>query len=207
MGRFLILLSSLFVSCSPVFAQTCRLVFEKAEVDVTLPVAHNQGPLGERTPEGKIYSLKQENMAAQILTEFGFRVRQNPHRHENPELLEAYFRMQVIEGLNPLKTPDYLINGKIFDHYAPEVTKPYQIVNGLMKKANVGQTHRILVDLTNNLGYQEQLFQMRHLIYSLRKKAKDHLWEVIVLHGTWQAPKLTTIWPEQIEHSPTDTPD
>ncbi len=186
---------------SLVFGANCKKMFFDADGLPTIPFPTiSEGPKGERTRTNDSPSLIQENQAAELLTLFGFRVRQNPSNDPKAEIQAEFVRSQEVEGLNLKKSPDFLINQNIFDHYAPELGVPAKIVNGILKKVQFHQTRRVLVDLTANVEFLRESFTLNHLAYSLHRKNMEGVWEVMVLHGTAQAPRLTTIFPEMIEH-------
>jgi filamentous hemagglutinin len=48
------------------------------------------------------------------------------------------------------KNPDYLINGEIFDNYAPISGSPRNIASNMEEKVISGQTSNIVVNLTDS---------------------------------------------------------
>jgi hypothetical protein len=102
----------------------------------TLPSANQKQKVkGQKTP---IYlqasqTLQQnlilENQVAEILANYGYNIIQNP-----PTLPNG-------------KNPDYLIEGKTFDHYAPSTANPQQIRKGISRKVKEGQANRIILNL------------------------------------------------------------
>ncbi len=181
--------------------QVCSDIYEWRPDEPTIPFArYDRDTRGPETLDHGQSALIAENNTAVILTQFGFRVRQNPEKSKNQDIVEEFLWRQEFEGLDTNKNPDYLINRNIFDHYAPEVRSPPQIALAIMRKVNVGQTHRVVVDLTENPAKQEGAFQLRDLIFALKKKANENLWEVSVIHGTRNKPRVSTIWPEVAEH-------
>ncbi|WP_328394008.1 glycerophosphodiester phosphodiesterase family protein [Nocardia sp. NBC_00416] len=95
-------------------------------------------PQGRRTrirgnvDEGQKRRLELENLSAEILARLGYRIEQNP----------------VVEGN---RNPDYRIEGRIFDHYAPNTRLLDSIVVQLSKKIAKGQADRIVVNLADSL--------------------------------------------------------
>lgn len=73
--------------------------------------------------------IRQEESAV-VLAERGYKIR---HRQQS--------------DLLGVKNPDYEIEGKIFDHYAPTSNNPDQIRKTLAKKFKKGQTCRAVVNL------------------------------------------------------------
>lgn len=76
-------------------------------------------------------SLERENESAIILAQAGYNVEQNP-------------------DVTGYKQPDYKIEGRVFDCYAPKTKKAYNIVNAIANKVNQGQTERIILNLEDS---------------------------------------------------------
>ena len=70
--------------------------------------------------------------SASILAQAGYRVEQNP----------------VIAGTS--REPDYLIEGRIFDCYAPTSSKPRFIASTLEGKIEKGQAQRFILNLEDS---------------------------------------------------------
>ncbi|MBL6448414.1 hypothetical protein JMN32_19025, partial [Fulvivirga sp. 29W222] len=77
-------------------------------------------------------SLMRENESAGVLAQKGYDIEQNPR----------------IEGSN--KNPDYLIENKVFDNYAPSGSNPRNIVSNIEGKVKSGQTDRIVLNLDDS---------------------------------------------------------
>jgi hypothetical protein len=94
-------------------------------------------------------SLEMENAAAVILADRGWRIKQKPTKDE---VVEA--RRLTGDVGNPRKNPDYLIEGHIFDCYAP--TNPdkdaWGVWSAVQVKINKGQTQRVVVNLEDWRG-------------------------------------------------------
>ena len=69
---------------------------------------------------------------------------QNPTGGANPPLTPERMRA---EGLKETKDPDLLIENRVFDTYTPEEDDAGSVRNGIKKKIDEGQTHRVVVDL------------------------------------------------------------
>ncbi len=91
-------------------------------------------------------SLIRENESAQTLAQSGYKIKQNPPTKQN--------------GTNP----DYLIEGRIFDCYAPASKNPRNIWDYIKKeKIEKGQTERVVLNLSDskvNLAELKQQFQL-----------------------------------------------
>jgi hypothetical protein len=94
-------------------------------------------PKGTRTkinpgdaPEN-IQALTRENESADILAREGFDVTQNP----------------AVPGP---KNPDYLINGSIYDNFAPTTSSARNIWSVVKGKVESGQTSRIVLNLNDS---------------------------------------------------------
>ncbi|GAA2647948.1 CdiA C-terminal domain-containing protein [Paractinoplanes durhamensis] len=90
-------------------------------------------PRGERTDahptRKKDRGLRRENESADILSQHGYDVEQNPPRNANG------------------KDPDYRIEGEYFDNYAPSSAKLDTIRDEISGKVKEGQTERVVLNL------------------------------------------------------------
>ena len=77
-----------------------------------------------------IRSLNRENESAQILSQSGFHVEQNPYVPGN-------------------KNPDYRINGEIFDNYAPSSNSIRNIWAEVKSKIDKGQTNSVVINMAD----------------------------------------------------------
>ncbi|WP_159565321.1 hypothetical protein [Budvicia diplopodorum] len=77
-----------------------------------------------------IRSLSRENESAQILSQSGFLVEQNPYITGN-------------------KNPDYRINGEIFDNYAPKSSNVRNIYSEVKRKVVTGQTTNVVINMSD----------------------------------------------------------
>lgn len=93
-------------------------------------------------------SLELENKCADIVAERSYRVHQNPTK---PEIADA--RVNTGDTGNPGKTPDYLIEGHVFDCYAPTPPKRVRGVwDAVSEKVGQGQTQRVVLNLEDWRG-------------------------------------------------------
>lgn len=93
-------------------------------------------------------SLARENECAEILADRGYQVRQNPGPQEVAEA-----RARTGDCGDPGKDPDYLIEGYVFDCYAPSETRPVRGVwSGVKDKVEDGQTERVVLNLRDWRG-------------------------------------------------------
>ncbi|WP_141243368.1 hypothetical protein [Bordetella genomosp. 1] len=83
-------------------------------------------------------SLELENQSAIALAKNGFEVIQNP----------------VVPGP---KNPDYLVNGQIFDNYAPSTGNVRNIAHNISDKVAKGQADNIVVNLTDSSATPDAL--------------------------------------------------
>jgi len=92
----------------------------------------------EETTRGKV----RENESAIALARLGYNVEQNP-------------------SVSGDKNPDYEIEGRVFDCYAPSTANSYNIVETIRNKVEKGQTSRIVLNLDDSnvsfTGLREQL--------------------------------------------------
>ena len=117
---------------------------------ISTPIPDEAGPNivearpGEPTPinrnddEATQRSIRRENESAGILAENGYEVVQNP----------------VVAGP---KKPDYLINGEIYDHYAPSTDVPRNIWSEVQGKVEKGQTNNVVISLRDSDVREEAL--------------------------------------------------
>jgi len=81
-----------------------------------------------------IRALTQENESADALAKAGYKVEQNPATQGN-------------------KNPNYLIEDKVFDNYAPGAkTSPHNIWSNVKEKVEAEQTHRVVINLSDCTG-------------------------------------------------------
>ncbi|WP_225727124.1 MULTISPECIES: hypothetical protein [unclassified Nocardia] len=85
----------------------------------------------ERDP-ANIRALTRENESADILSRGGYKVEQNPD----------------VPGT--AKNPDYKIEGKIFDNYAPSTSNARNIASTIEEKVSSGQTERVVLNLADS---------------------------------------------------------
>ena len=104
--------------------------------------------VGERQDASVRRSLERENECADILAGSGYRVHQNPSTQE-----VADARARTGDVGYPGKDPDYLIEGHVFDCYAPSETRPVRGVwSGVREKVDDGQTQRVVLNLRDWRG-------------------------------------------------------
>ena len=82
--------------------------------------------------------IRRENDSAEVLKENGFNVLQNP----------------VVAGP---KRPDYLINGQIYDHYAPETDNVRNIWKSVKGKVDDKQASNFVIGLQDSKVNEEAL--------------------------------------------------
>jgi hypothetical protein len=117
-------------------------------------------------------ALQKENESAEILAKAGYDIEQ---------------LRQSSSSQNPgKKNPDYKIEGRIFDHYAPTTKNPRNIWTNIKEgKIDAGQTDRIILNLDNS----------KVSIDALKKQFQDYpienLREVKVIKNG----EITNFWP------------
>nr|WP_282569275.1 hypothetical protein [Aliiroseovarius sp. S1339] len=119
---------------------------------ISTPIPEETGPNivavqpGEPTPinpsddEATQRGHRRENESAQILGQNGFDIIQNP----------------VIDGP---KRPDYLINGEVYDHYAPSNDRARNIWSEVKGKIERGQTENTVIGLYDSNVDEDALRQ------------------------------------------------
>jgi hypothetical protein len=93
-------------------------------------------------------SAERENEAAVIMANQGFRVQQRPTK---PQVADA--RAATGDIGSPTKDPDYLLEGRVFDCYAPKEAKSaYGIWRVAKEKVDDLQTQRVVLNLKDWRG-------------------------------------------------------
>jgi SPP1 gp7 family putative phage head morphogenesis protein len=95
-------------------------------------------PIGPNDDDATRRAIQRENESAQLLAGSGLDVVQNP----------------VVSGP---KKPDYLINGEIYDHYAPSTDVPRNIWSEVQGKVERGQTNNVVISLRDSDVQEEAL--------------------------------------------------
>ena len=101
-------------------------VITKSEGSLTGPVTKMESGMTKEN----IRSLNRENESAQILSQSGFYIEQNPSIAGN-------------------KNPDYRINGEIFDNYAPRSNSVRNIYSEVKSKVDKGQTSNVVINMSD----------------------------------------------------------
>ncbi len=97
-------------------------------------------PIGPNDDEATRRGIRRENESAGILRENGFDIIQNP----------------VVDGL---KNPDYLINGEVYDHYAPDTNRVRNIWGAVKEKVEKAQANNVVIGLQDSDVDEEELRQ------------------------------------------------
>ena len=121
--------------------------------------------------------LARENESADILAREGFQVHQLKDGELSPADMQA-------RRLNPSKNPDYMIEGNVFDGYAPRVGSPLSARDGIADKVGKGQTERVVVNLGDADITRAQLED------ALRQKPVEGLIEAIVIGKDGQVGRI-----------------
>ncbi|MBN1172454.1 MAG: hypothetical protein JXA67_09795 [Micromonosporaceae bacterium] len=99
--------------------------------------------IGSRQDESVRRSLERENDSAVVLAGRGYRVLQNPSPQQVSEA-----RTRTGDAGRPESEPDYLIEGRVFDCYAPKYPKSVRnIWSEVSTKVDRGQTQRVVLNL------------------------------------------------------------
>jgi hypothetical protein len=112
--------------------------------------------IGRQEDDDVRRSLERENETAVILAGEGFRTTQNP----TPAEVERARQLTGDTG-NPGSNPDYLVEGRVFDCYAPAATKPPRGIWDQVKTKVVlkRQTQRVVINLQDWRGDMAALRQ------------------------------------------------
>lgn len=93
-------------------------------------------------------ALDRENTSASIMARRGFNVTQNPTEPQRGD-----------PRLDAEKNPDYVVEGEVFDHYAPTTPRWRNIRIAMMAKIKSGQTRRIALCLDGTPITAEQVIE------------------------------------------------
>jgi hypothetical protein len=89
-----------------------------------------------------------ENECADLLADKGYQIHQNP---TSQEIRDTWLRTG--DTGNPRKTPDYVLEGHIFDCYSPTPPKPVRgIWSEVSAKISAKQTQRVVINLQDWRG-------------------------------------------------------
>ncbi|MFY1698024.1 MULTISPECIES: hypothetical protein [unclassified Solwaraspora] len=88
--------------------------------------------------------LRRENECAQVLAAYGYHLEQNPPKRPNG------------------KKPDYLLEGRYFDCYAPTTEKISEIRKMISRKIKKGQAERIVLSLDDSPVELDDIRQILH---------------------------------------------
>ena len=194
MRYYLILLFFLFCHSVGAHASGCDLVIDKG---VTIPsLNYFQAPRGPSADEVDTLSFRLENVSAKILARFGFDVIHNPSEIMDGGVRDDYLKQKKVEGLSNERTPDYMIEGRIFDNYAPETNLASLVVDGIFKKIKKKQTHRVVVNLMKNQSFKNGDWTLEDLQRLIKERASGQLWEVVVVHGKESKATVEVIYPD-----------
>ncbi len=113
---------------------------EEAEPSIVEARPGEPTPIGPNDDEETRRGIQRENESAQILRQNGFDVIQNP----------------AVDGP---KNPDYLINGEIYDHYAPSTDRARNIWSEVKKIVEKDQAQNIVIGLQDSSVDEDSLRQ------------------------------------------------
>ncbi|MFF5051730.1 hypothetical protein ACFY1S_00900 [Micromonospora sp. NPDC000663] len=103
-------------------------------------------------------ALELENECADRVAGKGYRVHQNPTWQE---IADA--RLETGDSGRPEKAPDFLIEGHVFDCYAPTAPVPPRAVwSAVSRKVDAEQTQRVMLNLHDWRGDLAALHKQFH---------------------------------------------
>ncbi|MBO4255392.1 hypothetical protein GRC12_16135 [Streptomyces griseorubiginosus] len=125
----------------------------------TAAAADRTKPSGEpdptAQPRGKPESLSKNDDAETIRAK-------GRERHSADTLARQGYDVEQTPGTINGKNPDFRIEGKVFDNYAPTAKNPRSIWTAVQKKVDAGQTDRVVLNLGDSdadLGALRSQFQ------------------------------------------------
>jgi hypothetical protein len=135
-----------------------------------------QGPKNPKTPEEhrEVEDKVLQNRSANVLAQAGYDIE---YRHNKPITIEE---TSVNPRLKIGRRPDYLIDGKVFDHLAPQKgTSVRSIITRNIKRDKIdqGQATRFILNLDRSEVTIDQLQEQ------LTKYPVEGLDEIIVVRG------------------------
>ncbi|MFV2116562.1 hypothetical protein ACFHW0_30140 [Micromonospora sp. LOL_025] len=93
-------------------------------------------------------SLELENEAADLIADRGYRVHQNPTKQE---IVDA--QRNTGDVVDPGRSPDYLVEGQVFDCHAPGPTTSVRAIgSAVTRKITDAQTQRVVLNLQDWRG-------------------------------------------------------
>ena len=95
-------------------------------------------------------AIGRENEAAAVLAKEGYAVHQPKDGEIGADVLRA-------NRVKPSKNPDLIVEGKVFDVYAPDAPSARNIADNVVRKADAGQTQRVVVHLGDTNVTRAQL--------------------------------------------------
>jgi len=144
----------------------------RIQADHTYPTGQRRGsPVGRRTlnranaSSANKRGIELENWSADRLAESGYNVEQNP-------------------SIPGSKKPDFVIEGRVFDNYAPSTSNARSIVDGVNTKVREGQADRIVLNLADS---NVTRFDLRQ---ALAHYASTKLTEIILIEKTGKVSKF-----------------
>ncbi|SCL59793.1 hypothetical protein GA0070608_2204 [Micromonospora peucetia] len=88
-----------------------------------------------------------ENECADKVADKGYRVHQNPTKQEIANAL-----LNTSDVVDPDRSPDYLVEGHVFDCYAPTPVPPRSVWSAVTRKVERHQTQRVVLNLKDWRG-------------------------------------------------------
>jgi hypothetical protein len=114
--------------------------------------------------------IRRENESAEQLANAGYRIHQQP---VDTGVLTQTMKKRL--GLSHKKNPDFLIEGRVFDNYAPISNKLSGVYEGIEDKVASNQAHRLVVNLSDTK------FSYREVRNHLQANPIDKLKEIIFI--------------------------
>ncbi|MBY8343278.1 hypothetical protein LXH13_27480 [Streptomyces spinosirectus] len=111
--------------------------WDAAEADRTKPSGQ---PDPNAQPRGKPESLSKNDDAETVRAK-------GRERHSADTLAKQGYDVEQTPGTINGKNPDFRIEGKVFDNYAPTAKNPRSIWTAVQKKVDAGQTDRVVLNL------------------------------------------------------------
>ncbi|MEY8747002.1 hypothetical protein AB9M62_48540 [Bacillales bacterium AN1005] len=131
----------------------------------------NYAPIKGKDPRG----LKRQNEAANVLAENGYRT----------TMLDEVPNGNAFDGngygIDPSKSPDFIIEGQVFDCYAPDKGTSLQNILTTLRGKTTKQARRIVLNL-NDFPVEKRQELIDYLISQTHKDLK-HLDELLIIEG------------------------
>ncbi|MAE74098.1 MAG: hypothetical protein CL675_08370 [Bdellovibrionaceae bacterium] len=142
----------------------------------------------------QVDDIRLENLSTIAFANSGYKVIQNPTKI--PKFLDGYSLIRRNEGVRQSRTPDLIIENRIFDVYSPRQSDPDTIAKTILVKWGKGQTRRVVINLMplDSLPPRSTP-DLQALKSLLLEQADSGLKEVFTLQGDLDDVQIDRLYP------------